>query len=118
MKSFIASIIPVIAAANYTGYGGGSSTYGGYGSPGYSTTGYAGTGYGSQGYGNYGAYQGFNEAASIEKGAAAAGYDVDVWSDKIYGEDFKSSWGRSYDLVEAQQFDDEQYTRELDADDD
>ena len=66
MKSFIASIIPAIAAANYTGYGGGSSTYGGYGSPGYSTAGDAGTGYGSQGFGNYGAYQGFNEAASIE----------------------------------------------------
>ena len=102
MKSYIvATIVPVLALANAGGYGNGYATYGAYG-----------------GYGAYGEKSAQTTAASMSKAAAKAGYSKDAWADKIYGKDFKSSWGRSYDLVEADSFDDEQYKRELDTDDD
>jgi hypothetical protein len=90
MKSYIvATIVPVLALA---------SNYGSYASK---------AGYG--GYGGYGGYSAYDTAAAMSKAAAKAGYEKDEWADKIYGKDFKSSWGRSYDLTEANSFDDEQY---------
>jgi hypothetical protein len=71
--------------------------------------------YGQGGYGKdaYG-----NQAASASYKAAQQGYDNDVWAKQAYGADYDSRWGKSYDSVDAKSYDNEQYARQVRADDD
>ena len=71
-------------------------------------------------YGKGGSYTpGYsNTAASASNGAAKAGYDNDVWAKQAYGQDYDSRWGKSYDFVDAKSYDNEQYARQVRADDD
>lgn len=66
--------------------------------------------------GNYGAVD--SAAAAYQNSAAEAGYDSDVWASQAKAVDRDSSWGKSYDSVDAKSFNDMQYARELIADDD
>jgi len=56
--------------------------------------------------------------ASNQGAASQAGYDNDSWSKNAYGQDTDSRWGKSYDFVNANEYDDEQYARKVRADDD
>ena len=74
-------------------------------------------------YGAYGAAgQGYGEAkagaASWKGQQAQAGADNDVWAKQASGQDYDSRWGKSYDSVEARNYDNEHYAREVMADDD
>jgi hypothetical protein len=94
------------------GYGGGYGGYGGYGK-GASYGSSAAAGYGkSAGYGMVDA--GASAASSQQEGA----YDNDEYAKQAYGQDTDSRWGKSYDSVAAQSYDDEQYARKVRADDD
>ena len=66
-----------------------------------------------QGYGSHSDAQ-----ASRNHAAARSGYDNDEWAKQAYGSDFDSRWGKSYDSVAAKSYDDEQYARKVQADDD
>ena len=89
----------------------GASSWGGKASEGdyYGQQGGYGKGYGGQ-YGN--------NAASASYKAAQQGYDNDVWAKQAYGQDYDSRWGKSYDFVDAKSYDNEQYARQVRADDD
>jgi len=71
-------------------------------------------------YGAYGAAAtdsmdyGASEAHSAAKGA----YDNDSWAKQSQGQDQDRRAGRSYDFVNANEYDDEQYARKVRADDD
>ena len=120
-------------AAGQKGYGqaglikgkGGFGGYGGYGH-GLGGVGVAGA-YGAKGAAAYGGVQGgqyskkksLKEAgASTAHAAAAVGYDNDEWAKQAYGRDMDTRWGKSYDFVDANSYDDEQYARKVRADDD
>jgi hypothetical protein len=91
--------------ADYYGYGSGGK--GGYGGWGKGNTQY---GYGQAGARDY--------DASYGSKAAVSGYDNDQHAKQAYGSDFDSRWGKSYDFVNANEYDDEQYARKVRADDD
>jgi hypothetical protein len=57
-------------------------------------------------------------AASTETAAAESAYDGDEWAKQAYGADSDSRWGKSYDSIEVNTFEDEQYSRSIQADDD
>lgn len=57
-------------------------------------------------------------AASTETAAAESAYDGDEWAKQAYGADSDSRWGKSYDSIEVNTFEDEQYSRSIHADDD
>ena len=59
-----------------------------------------------------------NSAASSAALAAVSGYDNDSWASQANGSDQDSRYGKSYDFIEANEFDDEQYSRKVRADDD
>ncbi len=105
------------------GYGktaGGYGGYGGYGA-GYGA-GYGGkASYGSAAAAGYGKSAGarmVDTGASAGRGAQQGAYDNDEWAKQAYGQDTDSRWGKSYDSVAAQSYDDEQYARKVRADDD
>jgi hypothetical protein len=115
--------------AGSKGYGG--QAYGakggksGWGSAGYGAAG-AGA-YGAAGAKAYGGYQGTqvtkeksykDGTASQAHMASAMGYDNDEWAKQAYGRDMDTRWGKSYDFVDANSYDDEQYARKVRADDD
>merc|ERR1719216_604533 len=56
--------------------------------------------------------------ASWQGDAQASGYDNDAWAKQAYGQDYDSRWGKSYDSVEARNYANEHYAREVRADDD
>ena len=58
------------------------------------------------------------DAASWDGAAQAAGYDNDAWAKQAYGKDYDNRWGKSYDSVEARNYANEHYAREVRADDD
>merc|ERR1719151_37848 len=66
-----------------------------------------------QGYGSHSDAQ-----ASRNHAAARSMYDNDEWAKQAYGSDFDSRYGKSYDSVQARQYDNEHYAREVRADDD
>ena len=123
-------------AAGYGAQGAyGAAGYGGYGSQasiGYGKGGWNGGSYGGAYGGQYGAYgkqgaqaaAGYGSGKSKDAGASAArqaavgAYDNDEWAKQAYGRDFDSRWGKSYDSVAANSYDDEQYARKVRADDD
>jgi len=86
-------------------------SYGGYG-------GY-GSGYGQKGsqYGEEESYMG-DYQASAQGRAEKEGSESDQFSKSQYDSDFDSRYGKSYDFVEANEYDDEQYARKVRADDD
>ena len=100
---------------------------GGWGGKGVAA-GYGKGGYGYQGGAAYGAvsqqkaYGGKSSAADYQASAGAAaavsGTDADAWAKQAYGSDYDSRWGKSYDFVNANEYDDEQYARKVRADDD
>jgi hypothetical protein len=102
------------------GYGLGG--YGGYGSAG--AYGANGGDYGSYGKKAYGAEKDYGAASLKLKGASGqlaasmGAYDNDEWAKQAYGSDFDSRYGKSYDRVAANTYDDEQYARKVRADDD
>ena len=102
-------------AASASKYG--SVTPVGYGKHGYgksySTSQAAQAASSKQGYGSHSDAQ-----ASRNHAAARSGYDNDEWAKQAYGSDFDSRWGKSYDSVAAKSYDDEQYARKVQADDD
>jgi len=116
------------SAAYGQGYGYGSQGYGGYGSAAGYGGGYGGYGgsaqYGGYGKQSYGSQAGYGQTAAKDKGAsteysaAQGAYDNDEWAKQAYGRDFDSRWGKSYDSVAANSYDDEQYARKVRADDD
>ena len=59
-----------------------------------------------------------SNSASAYGEASKAGYDNDVWAKQAHGSDFDSRWGKSYDEVEAKSYDNENYMRHVQADDD
>merc|ERR1712037_1035520 len=79
-------------------------------------------GYGGWGKGGAVAYGGKASAhdvqASAGQKASAGAYDADAWAKQAYGSDYDSRWGKSYDFVNANEYDDEQYARKVRADDD
>ena len=92
------------------GYGHGAGAYGaGYGKA-----------YGGKAYGAYGQGKASHQDYQASEGGAAAraGYDNDAWAKQASGSDFDSRWGKSYDFVNANEYDDEQYARKVRADDD
>ena len=124
-------------------YGAGYGSYGAAGKAGYGAAGYgakggaggwggasygAGAGaYGAKGGKAYGGYQGASSSktsslrdggASAARAASAMGYDNDEWAKQAYGRDMDTRWGKSYDFVDANSYDDEQYARKVRADDD
>ena len=102
------------SAGDYGRYGKSASNGSNYG-------GYGGYGHGSYGQGNnaYSAYGAEKQyGASAEHGAAAGAYDNDTWAKQAYGIDTDSRWGKSYDSVDAKSYDNEQYARKVQADDD
>jgi len=56
---------------------------------------------------NQAATQGQDYAASQQGAAAQSGYDNDAWAKNAYGQDTDSRWGKSYDFVNANEYDDE-----------
>ncbi len=94
---------------DYDAYGAQGKNYGGY------QTGGAYGGYGNAGQGYGKAKAG---AASWKGQQARAGADNDVWAKQASGMDTDSRWGKSYDSVEARNYDNEHYAREVRADDD
>merc|ERR1712071_117716 len=71
------------------------------------------------GGGQYSKKKSLKEAgASTAHAAAAMGYDNDDWAKQAYGRDMDTRWGKSYDFVDANSYDDEQYARKVRADDD
>jgi hypothetical protein len=56
--------------------------------------------------------------ASWDGAAQAQGYDNDAWAKQAYGQDYDNRWGKSYDSVEARNYANEHYAREVRADDD
>merc|ERR1711877_18567 len=75
---------------------------------------------GAQAYGGYqgGQYskkESIKEAgASTAHAAAALGYDNDEWAKQAYGRDMDTRWGKSYDFVDANSYDDEQWAEGYD----
>ena len=59
-----------------------------------------------------------DKSASASYGAAKSAYDNDMWAKQASGSDFDSRWGKSYDSVSAKSYDNEQYRRKVDIDDD
>ena len=104
------------------GYAGGKGGWGGAGYGGSQAAGYQG-GYGKS-YGGSQAASGHAygadkaAGASLAKSAQRSAYDNDEWAKQAYGSDFDSRWGKSYDSVQARQYDNEHYAREVRADDD
>ena len=75
--------------------------------------------YGGVQGGQYSKKKSIKEAgASTAHAAAALGYDNDEWAKQAYGRDMDTRWGKSYDFVDANSYDDEQYARKVRADDD
>ena len=89
------------------GYGKGYGGYGGYGNAGY---GQAGS-YGKAGYNK-------DHQASQAYGAQKGAYDNDVWAKQANGSDYDSRWGKSYDSVSAKNYSNENYAKQVRADDD
>merc|ERR1719336_1453004 len=58
------------------------------------------------------------KGASGAYGAAKGAYDNDAWAKQAYGSDYDSRWGKSYDSVEAKSYSNENYARQVRADDD
>ena len=56
--------------------------------------------------------------ASDAAAAALSAQDADAFAKQAYGSDYDSRWGKSYDFVNANEYDDEQYARKVRADDD
>merc|ERR1712156_758342 len=79
-----------------------------------------GQAYGAKSYGGQVAAKASHQdyQASDAAAAARAGYDNDAWAKQASGSDFDSRWGKSYDFVNANEYDDEQYARKVRADDD
>ena len=73
-------------------------------------------GFAAQGAAGYG--QGYQAAASTAGSAAVSGYDNDANAQQSHGSDSDWAWGKSYDSVKANSYDDEQYQRMINADDD
>ena len=120
-------------AAGAKGYGQAGLIKGGKGGYGLGGYGLGGKGlgvagaYGAKGAQAYGGYQGGQyskkknikeNGASTAHAAAAMGYDNDEWAKQAYGRDMDTRWGKSYDFVDANSYDDEQYARKVRADDD
>ncbi len=109
------------SSADYGSYGKGGAAYGaaGYGKSygGYGHGGHA-SAHGSYGQAGYGGKDSVWKGASWEGGQQQAGYDNDEWAKQAYGQDYDSRWGKSYDRVSAKSYENEQYDRELWADDD
>ena len=112
-------------AAGAKGYGQAGLVKGGKGWGGHGV-GVAGA-YGAKGAQAYGGYQGgqYSKQKSVKQAgastahaAAAMGYDNDEWAKQAYGRDMDTRWGKSYDFVDANSYDDEQYARKVRADDD
>ena len=57
-------------------------------------------------------------AASAAAGAAVAAKDDNTWATQKSSSDFDSRWGKAYDSVEANSYDNEFFTRKTRADDD
>merc|ERR1712160_163157 len=78
----------------------------------------------SSGYGQKGSQYGEEESymgdyqASAQGRAEKEGSESDQFSKSQYDSDFDSRYGKSYDFVEANEYDDEQYARKVRADDD
>ena len=112
-------------AGSYGAHGahGGHGGWGGHGGYGHHGAHGAHAAYG-QAYGKaYGGNQGAY-GAQVEKGASKAsvaakgGVDNDAWAKQAYGVDTDSRWGKSYDSVNAKSYDNEEYARKVQADDD
>jgi hypothetical protein len=56
--------------------------------------------------------------ASQSHGASQGGYDNDQWAKQAYAQDTDSRWGKSYDSVDAKNYDNEWYEKSVWADDD
>ena len=116
----------------YANMYGHNQAYGGYGHGGHGGWGGAHGAHGAHGhaagYGKAGAKSYSGKAGSYgnemdkeaSKGSAAAkgGYDNDAWAKQAYGVDTDSRWGKSYDSVAAKSYDNEEYARKVQADDD
>ena len=104
-------------AYGHGGHGGWGGAHGAHGAHG------AGAAYGKSGSKAYagaaGSY-GKEDDKEASKGSAAAkgGYDNDAWAKQAYGVDTDSRWGKSYDSVAAKSYDNEEYARKVQADDD
>jgi hypothetical protein len=94
----------------------GASSYGKAASSGDYNSGAHGKGYGYNA--GYGAKDNAWQGASAQYGAAQSGYDNDVWAKQANGSDFDSRWGKSYDRVDAKSYANEDYSRQVRADDD
>merc|ERR1711957_661710 len=97
----------------------GASSYGAYGSPhgAYGKHGgYAKKTYDTKSYSGKADAQDYQASAGTSASTAAT--DNDAWSKNAYGADTDSRWGKSYDFVKADEYDDEQYARKVRADDD
>lgn len=66
----------------------------------------------------YGNVSGSHKAASDDHSAAVSGHDNDEHATQSYGQDTDFAWGKSYDSIKANSYDDEQYERSTFADDD
>ena len=66
----------------------------------------------------YGKGSSSHKAASDENSAAVSGHDNDEYAKQSYGQDTDFAWGKSYDSVKANSYDDEQYERAIHLDDD
>jgi hypothetical protein len=103
-------------AHGYGGHGGWGG-HGGYGHHGKHAA--YGQAYGKAYGGNQGAYAAeVEKAASKASVAAKGGVDNDAWAKQAYGVDTDSRWGKSYDSVNAKSYDNEEYARKVQADDD
>ena len=58
------------------------------------------------------------KGASKASAAAKAGYDNDAWAKGAYGTDNDTRYGKSYDAVHAKSYNEQNYSRNTEADDD
>merc|ERR1712060_701825 len=98
----------------YANMYGHNQAYGGYGHGAHGHHGHA-AGYGKAGAKSYSGKAGsygneMDKEASKGSAAAKGGYDNDAWAKQAYGVDTDSRWGKSYD--------NEEYARKVQADDD
>merc|ERR1712037_959264 len=79
---------------------------------------YGASSYGAAASNKDAAYAGADYGASEAHSAAKCAYDNDSWAKQSQGQDQDRRAGRSYDFVNANEYDDEQYARKVRADDD
>ena len=105
------------SSQEYDASSGPNARYGAAGANGYN--GYNnGYGYGNQAYGVQGYGKAVDQGASWSGSQAAGAADNDVWAKQASGSDYDSRWGKSYDSVDAKNYNNEHYAREVMADDD